>query len=61
VRTGTTGASPRAASQVPPRAEIQLSRRGWSLRNLARGKTINQPLIERSTLQDATVSRLGGE
>ena len=55
VRLGTTGLSPRtAASQARPRAEIQLSGRGRSLATLARGKTINQPLIERSTSHDAT-------
>jgi hypothetical protein len=62
VRIGTTGASPRTvASQVPPRAEIQLSGRGWSLRTLARGKTINQPLIERLTAKGSSVSDFGDD
>ena len=56
VRIGTSGPSPRtAASRARPRAEIQLSGRGWSLGTSTRGKTINQPLIEKSTSQDAIV------
>jgi Dockerin type I domain len=56
VRIGTTGQSPRAtASQARPRAEIQLSGRGRSVRTLTRGKPINQPLIARSNSQDAAV------
>ena len=55
VRIGTTDASPReAAKRAPPRAEIQLSARGSSLRTLARGKTINQRLIEKAISQDTT-------
>jgi hypothetical protein len=56
VRIGTTVPSPRpAASQARPRAEIQLSGRGWSLRTFIRGKMIHQPLIGRSISLDATV------
>ena len=43
-----------AAKRAPPRAEIQLSARGSSLRTLARGKTINQRLIEKAISQDTT-------
>ena len=56
VRIGTNSPSPRtAASRARPRAEIQLSRRGWSVRTLGRGRMINQPLIEKSTSQNVAV------
>ncbi len=49
VRIGTSGPSRRTTvSRAGPRAELQLSGRGWSLGTLTRGKVINQPLIERS-------------
>ena len=41
-------------SRARPRAEIRLSGRGWSLGTLTRGKAINQPLIEKIDVQDAT-------
>ena len=56
VRIGTSGPSLRTtAIRSRPRAEIQLSGRGWSRRTLTRSKTINQPLIEKSSSQDAFV------
>jgi hypothetical protein len=55
VRIGTSGPSQyTAASRARPRAEIQLSGRGWSPGTLTRGKMINQPLIKR--LQDMQVN-----
>jgi len=49
VRIGTNGPSQRTvASRARPRAEVQLSGRGWILGTLTRGKLINQRLIERS-------------
>jgi hypothetical protein len=56
VRLGTNSPSPLAATKrARPRAEIQLSVRGWSRGTLTRAKTINQPLIGRSTSQDAAL------
>ena len=55
VQIGTTSEPPSATTKrAPPRAEIQLSARGLSLRTLARGKTINQRLIEKAISQDTT-------
>jgi hypothetical protein len=48
VRIGTRGpATRKAASRAGPRAEIQLSGRGWSRGTPTRGKLVNQRLIER--------------
>jgi hypothetical protein len=56
VRIGTTGSSPRStASPAVPRAEIQLSGRGWSLGTSTMNKTISQALIKKSTSRDAAV------
>ncbi len=49
VPIGTSAPSqPAAPSRARPRAEIQLSARGWIRQTVTRGKMINQGLIEKT-------------